>query len=374
MNRRNIISRINAVLKRDIICTTSVIVALLSSLLNPVSATYLTYVDYRVLGILFTLMCVVAGCKECGIVDFICNKTVKAAGNLRRLTLILVLLCFVFSMVLTNDVALFVFVPLTLAIIAGMGSKITIYILVILTLAANLGSMATPIGNPQNLFLFSHFELQFGEFIGTIGPFSAISCILLIILSMCVPAHTIDITEQRGSSVKIDKTMTAIYSAVFALAILTVARVLDYRICVAVTVLILILKNSKLLRKIDYGLLITFIGFFITVGNLRDSHVLDGIIGWAIEKSTMLTSVVVSQFISNVPATILLSQFTDNWRGILIGSNLGGLGTLIASLASLITFKIYVKTEGASWKKYLWYFSLLNVACLLILLCFYLIL
>ena len=353
------------------VCTISVLAAILSMIINPPSDQYISFIDFRVLGILFSLMCVVLGFEDCGFLDCLCHKLLKTSANLRWVSLILACFCFVTSMCLTNDVALLAIVPLTLVALNQVADKNIIYIVVILTLAANLGSMSTPIGNPQNLYLFSKYNLHIAEFSEVILPFSMISLAVIIILCLFIKPIKIEMHPKTYQSVHMDIKDMGAYSIIFVISVLSVLRIIDYRICAAAVAVFFIIKKRPLLAKVDFGLLLTFTAFFITVGNIRESHLIDSYIGTALSQDTALTSVIVSQFISNVPAAILISQFTENWKDLLIGVNLGGMGTLIASLASLISFKLYCKKDQSRPTRYLKIFFLLNIIVLILLLSIY---
>ena len=278
------------------------------------------------------------------------------------------LLPFFSSMLITNDVALITFVPFTLPILELAGERRRVLPTVILqTAAANLGSMATPVGNPQNLFLCGHFHLSAGDFFSTLLPYTAVSLLALSAgalvgsrQSVCVRFHQPAAIRRPG--------LLAVLAALFALCLLAVFHVVHYAVVTAVVVTALLVLAPGLLKKVDYSLLLTFVFFFIFAGNIGQIPALRQLlVGW-MDRSALLTSALASQVISNVPASLLLAGFTEDWRGLLLGVDLGGLGTPIASLASLISLKFYIRSPGARPGRFLLWFSAVNFGGLAVLL------
>lgn len=364
------LQKIKEFLKKEAILCIAALCAIVTMFFIPPSAAYLHYIDFRVLCLLLCLMAVVAGFKSVGAFEYLTYQLLSRIRNGRILGVTLVMLPFFCSMLVTNDVALLIFIPFTLELLSRLDLKKAILpVIVLQTVAANLGSMATPVGNPQNLFLYSAFQLSAGDFFSVTLPLTAVSFIALAAASFPVLPKKLsrqELTEAQITSMK----QLLIYTALFGLCLLTVFRIVPYPVTTAVIVVLLLILNRKLLREIDYMLLLTFVCFFIVSENLGRLDVVRSFLQSLLARNTLLTSVGASQIISNVPAAVLLSGFTDQWRELLAGVNIGGLGTPIASLASLITLKLYLRWPGANIGKFMGIFTLANVAGLIILLAF----
>jgi len=270
----------------------------------------------------------------------------------------------------TNDVALLVFVPFTLPLLAQIGcEKATVPMLVLQTIAANLGSMATPVGNPQNLFLYAAYSLSAGEFFSTVLPLTAVSLVCLIAASLPVLPKTLPDIQLEKASLEQPKKLAA-YGVLFVLCLLTVFRVLHYGILTAVVLIAIAFMEPKQLKHLDFALLATFVCFFIVSGNLGRVEVVRSFLQSLLNQNALLTAVSTSQVISNVPAAVMLSGFTEQWKPLLQGVNIGGLGTPIASLASLITLKLYLRWPNAKAGKFLVVFMIANIIGLIVLLGF----
>ena len=328
---------------------------------------YLAYPDYKVLCLLFCLMAVVAGLQKANLFTVLSERIGAKIKRIRAMGLFLTLLCFFSAMFVTNDVALITFVPFAIMVLSAVGRKdLIIYTVVLQTVAANLGSMATPIGNPQNLYLYEKYQIPAGDFFLLTLPVTAVSLVLLCACWLFVKNDPIAMHQKEQYST-LNKRELILYAALFVLCLFCVLRVLDYRILTAVVAVVLILFDRKLFAKVDYGLLFTFLAFFIFVGNLTRIEVISLWLSGLLQKAPFAISVICSQVISNVPAAMLLSGFTDAAKELLLGVNVGGLGTLIASLASLISFGQYNKMEGAKGGKYLLWFTGINLAFLAVL-------
>jgi Na+/H+ antiporter NhaD/arsenite permease-like protein len=356
--------------REDTVLVISGILALLSMCVVPPSILYLNYIDIRVLVILFCLMLVVAGMVGLGVFEFLGRSLISKIGSIRSLLFVLVLLCFFLSMFLTNDVALITFVPFSIMIL-GMSSmkQYMIKLLVLETIAANLGSMLTPIGNPQNLYLYSRFYISIAEFLSIMAPYTAVSLFLLLCCIAFCKREKIKVEEEQYR-ISISGSRLAVYIVLFLICISTVARILDYRILFCIVFLTVIFTDRNLIKKADYSLLLTFVFFFVFIGNMGQISLIRQVISKAISGREILVSVLASQGISNVPAAVLLSGFTDQYKSLLIGTNIGGLGTLIASMASLISYKYYANTENSDKGKYIGHFSVINAVFLAALLIF----
>ena len=361
-------ARVREFFKKETVLCIAAVCAVLTMLLVPLDAAYMEYIDLRVLCLLLCLMAVVEGFQSCGVFRWLAFCLLEKSKNGKTLGLILVMLPFFSSMLVTNDVALLTFVPFTLMLlgqIACEGSVIPV--LVLQTVAANLGSMATQVGNPQNLYLYSAYSLSAGEFFSVTLPITAISFVLLAIASLkALPTRLPEFKLEREALGE-PKKLTA-YAVLFVLCLLTVFRLLPYPLLTALVIAALAVMEPKLLKKLDIALLATFVCFFVVSGNLGRVEAVRSFLQSLLQKNTLLTSAAASQVISNVPAAVLLSGFTDNWRELLEGVNIGGLGTPIASLASLITLKIYLRSKNADAAKFMAVFTVVNVIGLIILL------
>ena len=354
--------------KETVFCV-SLVLALLSMFAVRPDAVYLSYPDYRTLALLFCLMLIVAGFQSLGVFERLGHALLHRAGNLRGLSIVLVMLCFFCSMIITNDVTLITFVPFTLLVFRMIGKEDRVLMLVVLeTIAANLGSMATPIGNPQNLYLFSISSLSLGQFAWAALPYAGLSLVLLLAVLL------LQRNEPLSASVSVSQvSKTRLFPALLPflflliLCLLVVFRVISYGpALIGVTVVVLVV-NRRLFRSVDYCLLFTFLFFFIFIGNLKRIPALNAALLTLVGGHELCAGILASQVISNVPAAILLSGFTQNYAVLLTAVNLGGLGTLIASLASLISFKFYAAAYSERKGAFLKVFTLWNVLFLLIL-------
>lgn len=361
------IDSIKNIIKKEAVLFISLICAVITMFLVPPDAKYIEYIDLHVLSLLLCLMAVVAGFQSCGIFRCLTYELLKRCKSGRLLGLILVLLPFFSSMLVTNDVALLVFVPFTIGLLSEMKcTKSVVPILVLQTVAANLGSMATPVGNPQNLFLYAEYNLSITEFFSTMFPLTAVSLVTLSVA--CIPVLPKQLPEMKLNEEKIEAPLKLVlYSILFVVCLLTVFHVLHFAIMLGIVVAVIAVIDRKILTKPDYALLATFVCFFIVSGNLGRIDAVNVFLKNLLERSTLLTSVGASQVISNVPAAVLLSGFTANWKELIEGVNIGGLGTPIASLASLITLKLYLRSEKAQGGKFILVFLIANVVGLLML-------
>jgi len=339
--------------------TVSLILALASMLLVTPDAGYAEYIDWDVLMLLFSLMAVVAGLKKCRVFDMASAFLMKMGGNLRRLSMLLTLACFFVSMVVTNDVALITFVPLTVGMLGGIRPGMMIYIVTLETIAANLGSMATPIGNPQNLYLYSSYAMSGGQFLGAVLPLAGVSLALLMLACLPIGKENVDVSVDKPG--KLSAAKLAVYCGLLVICILSVFRVLPKPVCCIVVAAAVLLMDRKGLLEVDYALLLTFACFFIFVGNVGRLESVSSFISRVVVGRELEAGILASQVISNVPAALMLSGFTDNGVELMRGVNIGGLGTLVASLASLISFKAYMKAPGAKAGKYIAWFTGINL-------------
>ena len=360
--------RVLRFLKKEMVFTVSALIALITACFVLPDRAYWDYIDWKVLALLLSLMAVVAGLKGCGAFRALSAFLLRRCKNGRVLSLILVMLPFFTSMLITNDVALLTFVPFTALLLEEIGQeKALIPMLVLQTVAANLGSMATPVGNPQNLFLYSAYSMEAGAFFAAVLPLTAASFLLLFLCAMFVLPKDLPMPEIKQETVG-DKKKLAVYMILFLICLLVVFRVLHFAVALLLVLIALFFLDRHLLRELDYMLLLTFVCFFTVSGNLGRIEPVKAFLAALLEKNTLLTAVGASQVISNVPAAVLLRTFTEDAKSLLMGVNIGGLGTPIASLASLITLKLYLALPGAKGGRFLALFTAVNAAGLIILL------
>ena len=356
-------------LKKETVLCIAFLLAVISAFIVPVDSQYIEYMDFRVLVLLFALMTVMSGLQSLGIFEKLSYSLIKYVKSTRSLTLLLVSLCFFLAMFITNDVALITFVPFTILILEKIDSpKNLIPIIVLETIAANLGSMLTPIGNPQNLYLYGLSGLSISEFLLHMALSTIISFVLLIICSLFLKKEEITILETTNTFENKKPVLTAYYFVLFILCLLTVAYLIPYPVLLLVSIPVLLIWDRATLKKVDYSLLLTFISFFVFIGNMQRIPAVAEMISSLVEGKELITAFLTSQIISNVPAAMLLSGFTDNYKALLLGVNIGGLGSLIASLASLISFKYFAnyvaklpKESNITKGKYLAHFTSMNV-------------
>lgn len=358
-------TKVKEFIKREIVLILSFVLAVISAIFVTPDQGYIDYIDFRTLGLLFCLMVVMAGLNNLGIFKFIAEKMLSKVKTTSGLSIILGLLCFFSSMIITNDVALITFVPFTITALklSNQTNKL-IWIVTIETIAANLGSMLTPIGNPQNLYLFTKFNMSIGDFVSTILPYALLSLILIIISCLFTGKDKLE-SQKTEAKNDFSQLHIGIYVVLFILSLLTVFRVIPYMITVIITVVAILFFDKKIITKVDYSLLFTFIFLFIFIGNLGEIKSISEFLKSIVNGNEVLVGVISSQVFSNVPAAILLSKFTENAQNLLIGVNLGGLGTLIASMASLISFKFVVKEKNNSLK-YILTFTIMNIIFLIL--------
>ncbi len=353
--------------KGNAVLAISLAAAVISAIFVPPSKEYAGYVDYPVIILLFCLMAAVAGLRGLGVFDALSRTLLSKTSSARMIAFILMNLCFFVSMLVTNDVALITFVPLTMGLYAGGGmSSQLIMTVVIETAAANLGSMMTPIGNPQNLFLFRHFEMSGGDFVAAMLPLGIVSYLLLSCSVLLVKKGSLPPLE-GGRQVNLGWRLW-VYAAVFVICVLSVADIISAYICLVVTVIAMLAADVRLFSKADYPLLVTFVCFFVFVGNLGSIPAVESFITGLLADRELLVSAALSQVISNVPAAAMLADFTENARELLRGVNIGGLGTPVASLASLISYRFYCAGRNAEKGRYMMVFLAVNFAMLAVLL------
>lgn len=359
--------------KKNVVMLVAMAAAAVTCFLVPPDAAYLDYFDVKTLTCLFCVLAVVCALKNIQFFYILAKKIVRIFRNARMSILALVYITFLGSMLIANDMALLTFLPLGLYVLSSTGKgKYMAFTFIMQNIAANLGGMLTPFGNPQNLYLYTKFQIPNLEFMGIMAPPFVLAVVLITLC--CVIFVKPEPLELKDEPAALPIQRTVIYLLLFALAIAIVFRGIPYWIGLVVIPAVLVFMDRKALKMVDYPLLLTFVFFFIFSGNMARIDGVRCLFSMLLEKSTLLFSVASCQIISNVPSAILLSQFTENYRDLLLGVNIGGVGTLIASLASLITFREYTKQNKGKTGYYMLLFSAFNFAFLIILAFFVLVL
>lgn len=353
-------------LKHNTVFCIALVLAIISMILVPPDGEYLSYFDFRTLTCLFCTLAVVCALKNIRFFTILARRIVKLTGSTRTAVLTLVCITFLGSMLIANDMALLTFLPLGYFVLTSTGKqKYMAFTFIMQNIAANLGGMLTPFGNPQNLYLYSRFGIPTGEFLSIMALPFLLAVSLIVVCCLLIKNEPISVTEDFPYT--LPRGRTALYLALFVYSIVIVFRLIPYYTGLVIIPLALLLLDRTALRKVDYALLGTFVCFFIFAGNISRLEPVHAFFSTILDKSVLLVSVLSCQCISNVPTAILLSRFTDNYRELLLGVNIGGTGTLIASLASLITFREYTKHNPGKTGYYVALFSAFNFAFLLIL-------
>lgn len=353
-------------LKKEAVLTAAFVAAAVSACFVPPSAAWLDYIDFPVLILLFCLMAVVAGVSRLGVFDWLARRLLLASHSVRGLCLLLVLLCFFSAMVITNDVALLTFVPFTIYVLTLLRQRRNlIYTVTLETVAANLGSACTPVGNPQNLYLYAQYQMGAKDFFSITLPLTAAGLLAVCLLCLFIHQRSISVHSQAPRFTG-DCKKLGIYGVLFVLCLGAVFHVLPHVILLGIVLVVLLLIDRPALVQVDYFLLLTFVCFFVFVGNIKAIPAVHHAVSTLVAGREYLCAVLFSQVISNVPAAVMLSAFTGNAAALLAGTNIGGLGTLIGSLASLISFRLYSASKDARPRRYLLTFSLVNFVLLLI--------
>ena len=368
------IQKLKYFIEKETVMVIAFLLALVSCFfMTPSLSQMAGFVDFRVLGILLSLMVVVAGLQRVGAFDWIGVKLLVHVSDTRSLMLVLVMLCFFLSMAVTNDVALLTFVPFAIFVLEKSGHpELLVSTVVLQTVAANLGSMLTPVGNPQNLYIYQHYRFTTGSFVETVLPYAAAAFLMLLILIFLGKKESIRLAETDFAAVHADWKRAGAYVLLFFVAIAAVADLFYWLPVMILILLAAFLSDREILRTVDYCLLLTFVFFFVFIGNMGSIPLVRDLLGSLLTGNEAVVSILASQVISNVPATLLLSEFTENSRDLLIGVNLGGLGTLIASMASLISYKLYAHRYNETKGRYLLWFTVMNLVFLAVLFGLYL--
>lgn len=353
-------------IKKNVVMIIALVAAIITIFFVPFDEVYLSYFDLKTLTCLFCTLAVVGALKNVKFFYILAHKIIRLFKTARRCILSLTYITFIGSMLIANDMALLTFLPLGFIALTSTGKqKYMAFTFIMQNIAANLGGMLTPFGNPQNLYLYTKFNIPTLEFMGIMAiPFAVSIALMTICCFVFVKGESLEINQEKD---KIDLPKTLIYLVLFALSIIIVFRVIPYWIGLIVIPLVLLFMDRKALLQVDYPLLFTFVCFFIFSGNMARIGAVKDLVSSLLEKNTLLVSVLSCQVISNVPSAILLAQFTSNYRLLLMGVNIGGVGTLISSLASLITFRQYHKYNPDKTWSYLGKFTAFNFFFLIIL-------
>ncbi len=362
-----IVKKVPKFCKKNVVLVIAVVAALITTIIVPIDKNYIGYFDFKTLTCLFCVLAVVCALRNINFFYMLAEQIVKLFKNARFAILALVYITFIGSMLIANDMALLTFLPLGCFVLKTTGKKkYMAFTFIMQNIAANLGGMLTPFGNPQNLFLYSKFNIPTGEFMLIMLPTFILS--IAIITACCFIFVKKEPLELEGEEMHISKTRTAIYLVLFAYSILIVFHFIPYWTGLLIIPTALLILDRKALKMVDYPLLLTFCAFFIFSGNMARIDAVKELFQFLLDKSTLLFSVLSCQFISNVPSAILLSKFTQNYQELLVAVNIGGAGTLISSLASLITFKEFIKHERGMAMHYIKLFTVYNFGISLLLL------
>lgn len=357
-----------AFMKKNVVMVIAMIAAFATTLVVPPDSKYIGYFDFKTLTCLFCVLAVVCALKNINFFYMLAQQIVQRFSTARLCVLALVYITFIGSMLIANDMALLTFLPLGYFVLKSTGKEnYMAFTFIMQNIAANLGGMLTPFGNPQNLYLYTKFNIPNAEFISIMLPPFLISIALITV--SCLIFVKPEKLSLSGARISVEPKRTAVYMLLFALAVIIVFRCVPYWIGLLVIPPAIFIMDKKALKAVDYPLLLTFVFFFIFAGNMARIDIVREFFSALLSHSTLLVSVLSCQFISNVPSAILLSQFTENYRELLIGVNIGGAGTLIASLASLITFREYIKHCPEKTVRYIIEFSAFNFGFLAILTC-----
>lgn len=365
------LTKLKQFFKQETVLCVAAVLAVLSAFAVPPDAGYLAYIDLRTLAILFSLMTVMAGLRRQGVFDAMGRALLAGTKNILQLVLVLTGLCFFCSMLITNDVSLLTFVPFTFVVLNSLGGqvrqKLLLPVVCMQTVAANLGSMLTPVGNPQNLYLYGKSGCTMAQFMALMLPYTLAALVLLVVWALLLcrqQGGTMPAPAVAGKTVQPQRRLVLLYAVLFAVCLLAVVRVLPYGAAFAAVLVCTLCMDREALRSVDYSLLLTFAAFFVFIGNLGRVPDFSAWLQGMIAGREVLVAVLASQVISNVPAALLLSGFTQNTTALIVGTNLGGLGTLIASMASLISYRQIAREAPQEKGRYFKMFTVSNVVFL----------
>ncbi len=362
-----VIEKVGNFIKKEAVLSVAIVLTIITCFFVPIDKTYLDYFDYNTLICLFCMLAVVAGLKSTNAFELISRKMISLFHTRRTVIYSLVFGTFFFDMIVANDMSLITFLPLTYIVLHSTNNdKYLAFTFIMQTIAANMGGMITPYGNPQNLYLYSYYNIETTEFFGILLMQSITVAVLLYICCAFVKNEPLKL--KNNSKIAVNKKELYIYAVLFIIVILSIFRVIPYLIALGIVVITILFVNRKIFKDVDYALIATFCVFFIFSGNIARIPIIKEFISQIVVKNTLIAGIVSCQFISNVPTAIFLSKFTENYRELLISVNIGSLGILISSLASLITLKEFLKHQPKKFGKYVVMFTIFNTMFLIALL------
>ena len=355
-----------AFVKKEVVLSVAIVATLISMIFVPIDKEYLNYFEFKTLIALFCMLAVVAGLKNTNIFELVSKKLIGLFKTRRAVIYCLVYGTFLFDMIVANDMSLITFLPLTYIVLHSTNNdKYLAYTFILQTIAANMGGMITPYGNPQNLYLYSYFNIPTLEFFSVLLIQSLSVAVLLFIAGRFIKNEKLELKNNEKFEIK--RKELIVYAILFVFVILSIFRVVPHLITLGLVILLVLIVDRARFKEVDYALLFTFCVFFIFSGNIARIEAVKGFIANIVQQNTLLAGIVSCQFISNVPTAIFLSKFTSNYQDLLVSVNIGSLGIIISSLASLITLKEYLKHQPKNFKKYMGLFTLVNTIFLAIL-------
>ena len=353
-------------IKKEVVLSIAIILTIVTCFFVPIDKEYLEYFEWKTLSSLFCMLAVVAGLKHTNVFELISKKLIGLFRTRRAVIYALVYGTFFFDMIVANDMSLITFLPLTYLVLHSTNNdKYLAFTFIMQTIAANMGGMITPYGNPQNLYLYSFYNIPTLEFFGILLVQSVTVALLLFIGCLFIKNDKLEM--KNNASFEIDKKRLAVYAVLFVFVILSIFRVVPHVITLALVIVAVLVTDIKRFKEVDYALLATFCVFFIFSGNIARITIIKDFIASIVKENTLIAGIVSCQFISNVPTAIFLSKFTDQYRDLLVSVNIGSLGIIISSLASLITLKEFLKHQPKGFKKYMGMFTMINTTFLAIL-------
>ena len=364
---RTIAGKIWAFVKKEVVLSVAIVCTIVTCFFVPFDKEYLGYFEWKTLIALFCMLAVVAGLKNTNVFELISKKLIGLFHTRRAVIYALVYGTFFFDMIVANDMSLITFLPLTYIVLHSTNNdKYLAFTFIMQTIAANMGGMITPYGNPQNLYLFSRYNIPTLEFFGVLLIQSVTVALLLFVGCLFIKNEKLELANKN--EFEIDRKKLSIYAVLFVFVILSIFRVVPHWVTLILVIAAVLLFDIKRFKYVDYALLATFCVFFIFSGNIARIDAIKDLIASIVEKNTLIAGIVSCQFISNVPTAIFLSNFTENYRELLVSVNIGSLGIIISSLASLITLKEFLKHQPTKFKKYMGMFTLINTIFLAVLL------
>lgn len=353
--------------KKEVVLSIAIILTIVTCFFVPIDKEYLGYFEWKTLSSLFCMLAVVAGLKHTNVFELISKKLIGLFRTRRAVIYALVYGTFFFDMIVANDMSLITFLPLTYLVLHSTNNdKYLAFTFIMQTIAANMGGMITPYGNPQNLYLYSFYNIDTLEFFGVLLV-QSITVALLLFLGCLIFVKNEELTLKNNEKFEIDKKRLAVYIVLFVFVILSIFRIVPHQITLALVIVAVLATDIKRFKEVDYALLATFCVFFIFSGNIARIEIIKEFIASIVAENVLIAGIVSCQFISNVPTAIFLSKFTENYRDLLVSVNVGSLGIIISSLASLITLKEYLKHQPKGFKKYMLMFTLINTTFLAVL-------